>query len=326
MIIAEKILILRKKFGWSQEELAYRLNVSRQSVSKWESAASIPDINKIIEMSALFGVSTDFLLKDEITVPEFTAEEATGAKKLNLNEANAFLSDANATGRKIALGVMLCILSPILLIMLTGFASEEIKAVSISESSAAAIGTVCLLLTVAAAVAIFVFNALKSQKYDYIRKGEFDLEYGISGIIKEKKAAFSGLFNAKITIGVILCIISPVPLLCAAINENPSAKLCLIFTCLLIATVAAAVYLFIRAAYTKYGYDALLREGEYKYSANNQIQEKIAGIYWPLVTAGYLLWSFLSGDWHISWIIWPIAAVIFGGISAVFGGNGSKDS
>ena len=53
MILADKILQLRKANGWSQEELAEKLNVSRQSVSKWESASAIPDINRILELSKI---------------------------------------------------------------------------------------------------------------------------------------------------------------------------------------------------------------------------------------------------------------------------------
>ena len=64
MILADKIMNERKKNGWSQEELAEQLNVSRQSVSKWEGAQAIPDLQKIIAMAELFGVSTDYLLKD----------------------------------------------------------------------------------------------------------------------------------------------------------------------------------------------------------------------------------------------------------------------
>ena len=67
MILADKIIDLRKKNGWSQEELAEQLGVSRQSVSKWESGMSVPDLNKIIAMSELFGVSTDYLLGLEDT-------------------------------------------------------------------------------------------------------------------------------------------------------------------------------------------------------------------------------------------------------------------
>ena len=65
MIIADKIIDERKRNGWSQEELADKLQVSRQFVSKWEGAQSIPDINRIIQMAELFGVSTDYLLKDD---------------------------------------------------------------------------------------------------------------------------------------------------------------------------------------------------------------------------------------------------------------------
>ena len=59
MILADKIIEERKKNGWTQEELAQKLGVSRQSVSKWESAGAI-------QLADLFGVSTDYLLKDEV--------------------------------------------------------------------------------------------------------------------------------------------------------------------------------------------------------------------------------------------------------------------
>ena len=72
MILADKIIYLRKKCGWSQEELAEKMNVSRQSISKWEGAQTIPDLDKILQLSALFGVTTDYLLKDEIEDEELT--------------------------------------------------------------------------------------------------------------------------------------------------------------------------------------------------------------------------------------------------------------
>lgn len=70
MILADKIVSLRKKAGWSQEELAEQLGVTRQSVSKWEGAQSVPDMDKVVQMSRLFGVTTDFLLKDELSEEE----------------------------------------------------------------------------------------------------------------------------------------------------------------------------------------------------------------------------------------------------------------
>ncbi|TCO73114.1 helix-turn-helix domain-containing protein [Marinisporobacter balticus] len=65
MSLGEKIQILRKLKGLSQEELASALGVSRQALSKWECNTSIPDISKIVALSNYFSVSTDYLLKDE---------------------------------------------------------------------------------------------------------------------------------------------------------------------------------------------------------------------------------------------------------------------
>ncbi len=84
MILADKIIMLRKRQGWSQEELASRLNVSRQSVSKWEMAQSVPDLNKIVLLSRLFQVTTDFLLLDEVEMPQ------NFVSSFSFNEASDF--------------------------------------------------------------------------------------------------------------------------------------------------------------------------------------------------------------------------------------------
>lgn len=138
MILAEKITYLRKQREWSQEELAEQLEISRQSVSKWESGASIPELDKIIGMSNIFGVSTDFLLKDEydidvITAPKQGMEAAEGTisvdaikegadhkevRSLSVEDANTYLATVQKTAKFIAAGVLICILSPICLIVM----------------------------------------------------------------------------------------------------------------------------------------------------------------------------------------------------------------
>ena len=70
MPLADRIIELRKKQGWSQIDLADRLDVSRQSVSKWEMAQAVPELDKIIKMSELFAVTTDYLLKDDAPGPD----------------------------------------------------------------------------------------------------------------------------------------------------------------------------------------------------------------------------------------------------------------
>jgi transcriptional regulator with XRE-family HTH domain len=66
MNVAEKIQQLRKRDNFSQEQLAEMLGISRQSISIWESGQSVPELDKIVRLSDLFKVSTDFLLKDNL--------------------------------------------------------------------------------------------------------------------------------------------------------------------------------------------------------------------------------------------------------------------
>lgn len=115
MILADKIVSLRKKAGWSQEDLAEKLGVTRQSVSKWEGAQSVPDMDKVVMMSRLFGVSTDFLLKDELEEEAPCAaaqEDDTPLRRVSLTQASAYLALRKAAAPKIAIATALCIISP----------------------------------------------------------------------------------------------------------------------------------------------------------------------------------------------------------------------
>ncbi|MBB6731583.1 helix-turn-helix domain-containing protein [Cohnella zeiphila] len=79
MIFAEKLKAERKKMGWSQEELAEKLYVSRQSVSKWENGQNYPSIEIILKVSDLFGVTVDELLRSD---EELTKKVIKDGKKL----------------------------------------------------------------------------------------------------------------------------------------------------------------------------------------------------------------------------------------------------
>ena len=86
----ERINLLRKKMGLSQEELANKIGVSRQAVSKWESGQSMPDLDKIIALSDLFGVSTDYILKGtDVSYDEGTLNSET-SKKIMISGAIIF--------------------------------------------------------------------------------------------------------------------------------------------------------------------------------------------------------------------------------------------
>lgn len=316
MILADKILSLRKNNGWSQEELAEKMNVSRQSISKWESAAAIPDINRILEMARIFGVTTDYLLKDDLEMTVYSdTDETENYIRVSLQEMSEFLGNKAIYGKRVALGVLLCILSPILLILLSAV-SEEDRAVS--GSIASSIGIVTLLLMVSGAVAIFIISGATMKRFEYLQNSDFELEYGLLGIIKEKRAAFEITYVRNTVIGVVLCILCPMPLIVAGIFEASSMTLSFLVA-LLLAIVSAAVYLFITVGTIKGSYDQLLREGEFEPKEQERAKRisKFAGVYWPIIVAVYLGWSFYTNNWGFTWVVWPIAALIFAGVSSV---------
>ena len=219
MILADKIIELRKKNGWSQEELAEKVGVSRQSVSKWEGALSVPDLDKILLMSRIFGVSTDYLLKDEFGEPEYVEtkdafeEEETPLRRVSMEEAVSFLAVKKETAPKIAFAVFLCIVSPIVLILLGGL--YDAGMISLGENAVGGIGLITLIVFVAAAVAIFITCGMKTDRYEYLEKEPIELEYGVSGMVRERQNRMSEAHTRDTVLGVCLCVLSVVPIFSA---------------------------------------------------------------------------------------------------------------
>lgn len=318
MILAEKIMQLRKEQGWSQEELAVRLGVSRQSVSKWESMASLPDLDKILKMSELFGVSTDYLLKDE--APQETGcingeSDGETVRPVTLEEANGYLSTVRETTPKIAAGVSMCILSPVLLILL-GVAAET-RRIALSEDAAGAIGVCVLLGIVAAAVALFVTNGLRLERYEYLEKEAIAAEYGVAGMVENRREAYAPTYKKLLVLGITLCILCVVPVMAAATFEDDFLVACAIAA--LFVLVAVGVYLIVRVVCIWESYQKLLEEGDFtrEKKAEEKRNEAFTTVYWCLVLAAYLGVSFVTEAWERTWIIWPVAAVLFGAALAL---------
>ena len=321
MILADKIVELRKKNGWSQEELAEKLDVSRQSISKWEGAQSVPDMGRIVRLSEVFGVSTDYLLKDEIEKEEGFDKVDRGAEEalcrtVSMEEANAFLSMRTLNAGRVAVGVMLCILSPVILILLSG--AHEFRMITLSEQQAVGIGLVVLIAMVGCAVAIFVTCSIRAGCYEYLEKEPIETLYGVSGMVRARKDQFQPTYTRQLTIGIVLCVVAVLPVFAAMILGEEESFLQIAAIAMLLVLVAIGVLLIVRCAMVWEGFQMLLEEGDYTPEAKTDRKQHgyLSGIYWGLVTAGYLAWSFVTGDWDRTWIVWPVAAVAYG---AVFG-------
>ncbi len=311
MIFADKIIRLRKKNGWSQEELAEKMNVSRQAVSKWEGAQAIPDINKIIQLSELFSVTTDYLLKDDIEDEEYIngGIEMSGVRKVSLNDANRYIKWRAEAAWKIAFATFLCILSPVMLCLLA-VASEEAMW-SVSENMSALMGVAVLLVIVAAAVMIYLFVGFKNSEWEFLEEEPFDREYGVVGMVKEKQSEYYPSYIRSTVIGICLCVVSPFALFVGAFSEKDFFAV--VGLCVTMLIVAIGVFMIIRAGVRMESMKKLLGTSEYSYEVKNKkgFSEAIQTAYWGLVVAIYLAVSFITFYWYVTWVIFPLAAGIY---------------
>lgn len=317
MILADKIIQLRKKSGWSQEELAAQMGVSRQSVSKWESGQSIPDLDKILKLSALFNVSTDFLLKDELSDAPVAVDQAPEAdaavRTVSMEEADAFLTLQAQAAPKIALGVSLCILSPMLLIYL-GALSDVEGGDRVSEAVAMAVGLPVLLLVVVGAVALFLRYGRPLERYDYLDKEAIELAYGVEGVVRKRHGAMVKRHTTRLIVGTALCILAAVPLFVSAVFEEQGALMGPVYGLLAtLAMVAVGVYLLVETCTLNGGYQRLLKEGDYTRAKKEESKRNgpLLMIFWGVTTGIYLFWSFWTDDWERTWLVWPVAGVLF---------------
>lgn len=331
MILAEKIINLRKKNGWSQEELAEKLGVTRQSISKYEGAQSIPDLDKILKLSEIFGVTTDYLIKDELEEEEYApsqmheneSESDRSVHKVTMEMANEYLQIIDWTAGKTAFATMLCILSPIVLLMLG--AMSEMPDYHISENAAAGIGICVLIVLIAIAVTIFILCGMKTKKYEFMEKEDIETAYGVSGMVKEKRDAYHSPYVTQLVIGITCCICSVIPLFgTLAVSESDFYMVSAV--CMLLTLVAIGTYFIVRSAAKMNAMNQLLEEEDYTRQKKHE-NKKMSGpvmVYWLIATAIYLAWSFTTNDWDRTWIIWPVVGVLFPAFYAIVNGIRKK--
>lgn len=323
MLLAEKIMTLRKRAGWSQEELAAQLGVSRQSVSKWEGAQSVPDMQKVVQMSRLFGVTTDYLLKEELGEPEpAPAESDAPLRCVTMEQAADYLSLRRAAAPKLALATLLCVLSPVALLLLAALSDRP--GAALSENAAAGIGLCVLLVLVAAAVAVFITCAAQVKAYAFLETEPFETAYGVTGMVRERRAAAAPEHTRGKVAGTVLCILSAVPLFIAVCLNGPDL-LYVAAVCLLLVFAGLGSALFVYGGVYQAAMDRLLEEGDYvrPRKRQNGVVGAISSIYWLTVTAAYLLWTF--GPWwdaqpQDTWILWAVAGLLYGAVMALVRG------
>ena len=319
MKLCDKIIKLRRAQGLSQEELAERLGISRQAVSKWESGQSMPDIDKIVLLSEFFGVTTDYLLKDlkdDSFEPECSnddvfseKEEAEQIPDISEGEIKKIFCEKYREAKLISIAVLLFILSPLALICLLSVADYGI----LKESVALAIGLFLLFSLVTLGIGLCIYSSFlispyKSKIKDVclspVSKNIYESE--ISNTEKRRRVSY--------ILGTCLTVISPLPIILYAVFDefkglNSSISylffpLCMSF---LFICVSIGVFLLTNAGMRDEALKLLLPRAK---SGKKTLTGELIDIYWTALPFIYLLISFLTERWEITWIIWPLSPII----------------
>ena len=324
MLLSEKIMSLRKRTGWSQEELAQQLGVSRQSVSKWESMASMPDIQKIMAMSELFGVSTDYLLKDEleelpataaVAVADSTGTSASGgiagadpsavlggsstadnastsktvAPKLSvsLETATEYLDAIARTSRPTAGAITLFILGPALLVSLATYSEDALyfDPMHISPDAMGIAGICIMMLFIAAGVGLLILQDMKLAKFKQLKEASLELQYGVEAAVRRRAESTESLRYVQQAAGVCLTILSAIPFLIASYYGTGLTFALGFFVAAIL--VSLGVYLLVYSGILRDGYRVLLQEGDFSHDEkSNKRDSKSAALkYRPIAKA-----------------------------------------
>ena len=141
-------------------------------------------------------------------------------------------------------------------------AISEDQILPVSEGVAAGVGLVCLLGLIAVAVYLFITYGIREDRMAHLEKESFETEYGVTGMAEEKRAFYEPVFAREMAIGVVLCILSVIPIVIAG-TMNAADYICAFCVGFLLLIIAVGVNRIIRVNMIKGSYDILLQEGEF---------------------------------------------------------------
>lgn len=286
----------------------------------------------IAEFGNLNEIAEELGIQSVVRPQEYSAPQQNEAKEnegtqipplqrrlITIEEAKDFLKDSASSALCIALGVMICILSIV--------GPITMEALELSD----AYGAVIMFAMIAIAVAIFVANGIRMLKWEFLKKEPCSLDFATSSMVNERRERYLGIYTLLLTLGIMFCIICLIPeIILDELSPIPGLSNQGDFGAIAMFTIAAiGVFMIVLCSCTLGGFkrllslnDAATMGGNYQMEKpqgyKSPIVEEIMSVYWPTVTCIYLCWSFLTFDWWLTWIIWPVASIICGVINGIW--------
>lgn len=223
-----------------------------------------------------------------------------GLPTIDSREVEKIMAAKRGVGLKVGLGVMACCAGVGVLIASNANGNQGL-------------GLAGLFLMAAVGVALFILGGFQNSKYEYLEKS-FVMTGGTRREVEKMKQAFEKSFIVSITLGVVICIISVIPLIVTSINNGGTPyEERMVAVMFFIASIG--VFLFIYAGVIQGTYTLLLEKGLKKQPTKAELKksklaDKIDAIFWPIVLVIFFIWGFVFNGFGIAWIVFPIAAVL----------------
>lgn len=260
-------------------------------------------------------------LSEELGIPEEVKTHSTYDQdgiSVSMEEARKYIAERIVHSVRIGIGVMLCICSPIGCIISSDSMQED----------AMGFGITFLFVMVAMAVGLFIYSGIRMEAWREYRHQHILLDFETRNYLLEQQVGYRPLYALFITLGVILCIISVIPVAVVGGLSSTPDQAVLGMTSVMFLLIGAGVLLILMGDMRYHAYNTLLGEGKksYRYYSKGVkvtgIGGKILSVFWPTVVCIYLISSFLTFNWGSTWIIFPVAAVISYMIRILFAQDG----
>jgi len=276
----------------------------------------ISEFGNLEELSGVLGLENAFSYQP---AGGDTTQEAGiyDRQPLSFEEAKQYVDELVRQGFFVSIGVMLCIFSVIWPILSETFNWSQ------------ALGVTGMMLFIAAAVFLFVYSGIMVGKWDYIKKGNYMIDFDTAKVMQNEQSRFRKDYAVRLTIGIILCVLCWLPSM--VIEETALGRIDQfenMGAVFLFIIVGIGVMMIVYSSMTMEAYKQILKINDIRLVSGNYVRtsgkekyinptvETIMSLYWPTVTSVYLIWSFLTFDWHLTWVIWPVAAIISGVVKA----------
>lgn len=264
----------------------------------------------IAEFGNLDEIKEELGQEKETIILEYKEKEL---RKVSLSQAKEYIESTKRVCGLYATSVLLWILSPAFLIFLSGLSEIHL----LRENIAGFVGLLVLFTCIAGATALFIYSNSCLKDSEYLKEGNFVLAEGVWLYVESERKGKRTFFSTMRIAGVVLCICSVIPLLGLSMLGNDF--LAIISVCFLLLFVSIGAALLTCAGEMEKIYLMLMKEGDFKETirVKKKNKERLSSVYWCIVTAVYLAWSFWSHSWGFTWIIWPVAGVLYGAFQAI---------